>query len=126
MTIKSLIFYISILLVGSFLFFSIVFTYGISSPFHVLITWLMYNNFLVSSNFSLDFDKNLFAFIPCVLQNAFILIYLFSEAPFNLNTVTEFYFSYIGLILIIVTVVEFWILRRTFFKYRQAKQISNN
>ncbi len=123
MKIKRLTFYILILLVGSFLYLSIIFSYGLSAPFHVLLIWLMYDRLFSSLKFDLTIDRNLFAFIPCILQNLLFIIYFFSVGELSFHAINDFYFSWIGIILILVTIFEFWILRRNYWKFINKRKL---
>lgn len=117
MTLKSMIFYLLIILIGSFLYLSVIFSYGLSAPFHILIIWLMYDRFLSTLKSELTISKPAFAIIPCIVQNILFFIYFVSTGDLTFASIGDLYFSWIGFILILVTVVEFFILQRMYSKF---------
>ena len=114
-------FYIFILLLGSFLYLSIIFSYFLLAPLHILVIWLMYNRLLSDATNDVVIRKNIFLLIPCILQNILLLIYFISTNEFTASTIYDLYVSWIGLVLIIVTCLEFFVLRRVY-----VKRIENN
>ena len=117
MTLKTLTFYLFILFTGSFLYLSIIDTYGVTAPFHVLIIWLMYDRFISRQKTEPIINKTFFVFVPCIIQNLFFLIYFISLGDSTLVKIAGIYFSWIGLILILVTLLEFYILQKRYSKY---------
>ena len=117
MTLKILTFYLFILFTGSFLYLSIIYTYGVTAPFHVLIIWLMYDRFISRQKTESIINKTFFVLVPCVIQNLFFLIYFISLGDSTLVEIAGIYFSWIGLILILVTLLEFYILQKRYSKY---------
>ena len=114
MTAKSLTFYLLILFIGSFLYLSVIFSYGLSAPFHVLIIWLMYDRFLSTQKSELIINKTTFSIIPCFVQNLIFFVYFVSTGDLTLASIGDLYFSWIGLILILVTGFEFFLLQEDF------------
>lgn len=119
MTLKSWTFYLLILLIGSFLYLSIIFSYGLSAPFHILIIWLMYDRFLSTIKSDLNVSKTMVSVIPCVGQNLLFFIYFILTGDLTISALNDFYFSWIGLVLIFVTVIELIILRSTYSKFQR-------
>ena len=117
MTLKTLTFYLFILLTGSFLYFSIIYTYGVTAPFHVLIMWLMYDRFISRQKTEPIINKTFFVLVPCIIQNLFFIIYFISLGDSTFVEIAGIYFSWIGLILILVTLLEFYILQKRHSKY---------
>ena len=117
MTSKSFIFYLLILSIGSFLYLSVIFSYGLSAPLHVLIIWLMYDRFISTLKSDFIISKTTFAIIPCIVQNFLFFIYFISTGDLTFASIDDFYFSWIGLILILVTVLEFFILKNRYSKF---------
>lgn len=117
MTLKALIFYLFILFIGSLLYLSIFYTYGVTAPFHVLLIWLMYDRFLIGQKTDFIVNKNLIVAVPCIFQNLFFLICLISSGDSNLAEIFGVYFSWIGLILILVTLLEFYFLHKRYSKF---------
>ena len=117
MTLKALAFYLFTLFTGSFLYLSIIYTYGVTAPFHVLIIWLMYDRFLSRQITGPIINKILIVIIPGIIQNLFFLIYLISLGDSTLSEIIGVFFSWIGLILILVTLLEFYILGKRYGKF---------
>jgi len=117
MTLKALAFYLFILFTGSFLYLSIIYTYGVTAPFHVLIIWLMYDRFLSRQITGPIINKILIVIIPGIIQNLFFLIYFISLGDSTLSEIIGVFFSWIGLILILVTLLEFYILGKRYGKF---------
>ena len=116
----SFIFYAFILLIGSFFYLFILFSYGLFVPFHILLIWLMYSKFLDGLKSDLGMDKNLFALIPCAVQNLLFLIYLISTGDI-LASLGDFLFSWIGLTLLITSGLEFLILQRLYSGFLKSR-----
>jgi len=124
MTAKSLTFYLLILFIGSFLYLSVIFSYGLSAPFHVLIIWLMYDRFLSTQKSELIINKTTFSIIPCFVQNLIFFVYFVSTGDLTLASIGDLYFSWIGLILILVTGFEFFLLQRRFSKFINRRSVT--
>jgi hypothetical protein len=117
MTIKAFTFYLFILFTGSFLYLSIFNTYGVTAPFHVLIIWLMYDRFLIGQKSGPIINRNFIVTVPCIFQNLLFLICLISSDDSNLAEIIGVYFSWIGLILILVTLLEVYFLHKRYSKF---------
>lgn len=117
MTLKSLIFYILMLLISSFLYLSVIFSYGLSAPFHILIVWLIYDRFLSTLKSDLDISKTTFAIVPCIVQNLLFFIYFILTGDLTFNSIDDLYFSWIGLVLLCVTSIELFLLLRMYSKF---------
>jgi hypothetical protein len=83
--------------------------------------WLMYDNFLSGANDDVAIRKNIFSLIPCILQNLLLLVYFTSTNESTNSVIYDLYISWMGLVLVFVTLLEFFILRRIY-----VKRIINN
>ncbi len=117
MTLKAKVFYLFILFTGSFLYLSIFFTYGLMAPFHVLLIWLMYDRFLIDQKTGPIINRDFIVAVPCIFQNLLFFISLISSGDSNLTELFGVYFSWIGLILILVTLLEFYFLHKRYSKF---------
>lgn len=102
---------------GRILYLSIFFSYGFSSPLHVLIIWLMYSNLLLDSKSNKKFNKYAIIFVPVVFQNIFFIACFSITNEISIKSTTDFYFSWIGAAMLTVTTVEFFILRSLYAKH---------
>jgi hypothetical protein len=118
---RSLIFYMLLTLMNSFLYFSIIDSFGLFAIIHVLIFWLSFNRLLGSKNFDSTLNPNLFSFIPCLTQNIILFIYFLFDKSSFLELISDLYGSWIGVILTIVTGAEFFILRQNYIKFHRAR-----
>jgi hypothetical protein len=108
-------------LMNSFLYFSIIDSFGLFAIIHVLIFWLSFNRLLGSKNFDSTLNPNLFSFIPCLTQNIILFIYFLFDKSSFLELISDLYGSWIGVILTIVTGAEFFILRQNYIKFHRAR-----
>ena len=62
--------------------------------------------------------------IPGVGQNLLFFAYFILTGELTLSSFDDYYFSWIGLVLIFVTVVELFILRRAYSKFRHKQSVT--
>ena len=123
MTFKAFAFYLFILFTGSFLYLSVIYTYGVTAPFHVLIIWLMYDRFLSGLSPGNIINKSIFVIVPGIFQNLFCIIHFISLGTSTLSEILGIYLSWIGLILILVTLLEGYILHKRYYKFIHNRSI---
>jgi hypothetical protein len=119
MTVKTLAFYLLILLIGSFIYLSVIETYGLTSPFHILIIWLMYDKFLSKLKTDLNISKAVIVFIPCIVQNLLFITFFIVVGDMNFASIVDLYLSMIGLVLIFITFIQFFILQNMYLKFKR-------
>ena len=76
----------------------------------------MHDRFLSGLKSNPAITNTTFAIIPCVSQNVLFSIFLLSSDDWNFASLSELYFSMMGLILVLVTIVEFFILKGMYSK----------
>lgn len=110
---KSLILFILLVLLLSFLYAAIIFTYSIIALPHIVITWLGFDKLLKTNRFHSSLSAGIFALIPCFTQNLFIcLIFIKQEGSLKFLIT-----SFAGLILLIVSSIEFIVIRHQYTKF---------
>jgi hypothetical protein len=122
MTFTNWTFYLVVLLVGSFLYLLLIFSYGLFSPFHIFIIWLMYDKFLLTRKSEIIINKSMFCIVPCLGQNILFFTYFILTGDLTTASLDDFYFSWIGIVLLFVTIVEFFILRTIYSKLHRNKK----
>ena len=123
MTFKAFAFYLFILFTASFLYLSVIYTYGVTAPFHILIIWLMYDNCLSGQSPGNIINKTIFVIVLGIFQNLFCIIYFISLDTSTLSEILDIYLSWIGLILILVTLLEGYILHKRYYKFIHNRSI---
>jgi hypothetical protein len=117
---KNLLLYILIVILNSFLFFSIIYSYGILAPLHVLINWLTFDRILSTKGFLCKWNKNIFALIPAIFQVCITFILFDSqEDDRTIKGLITFLSNILILILIIVTIIEFILLRSLYSSFQK-------
>jgi len=74
----------------------------------------MYDRFLSTLKSDLNISKAAIVFIPPVVQNLLFFIYFISTGDLTFASIGDLYFSWIGCVLIFVTVVELFLLRKMY------------
>ena len=124
---KSLTLYALITLLDSFLIMSVFYTYGLLAPVHILIYWLSFNRILSSKHFKSSWNENIFALIPLVFQIAFFfIIFISQERVINIRDALYAFQSPPTLILLIITIVEFFILKSIYLKYKKREAYTSS
>jgi hypothetical protein len=115
----NLIFYIIIVLLNSFLYFSILFSYGFLSLIHILIFWLSFTWLLKRKGLKPKYNNILFSLIPILSQNLLLsMCLLIDNATFE-ELIIDFYGTWIGIILMLTSVSEFFIIYFKYSKYQR-------
>ncbi len=119
---KSLLLYISIIILNSFLFFSIIDSYGILAPIHVLIYWLTFDRILSTKGFLSKWNINIFSLIPSIFQVSIIILLLdLQEGDRTIKGLITLLSNLLILILIIVTIIEFFLLRKLYSNFKKKQ-----
>lgn len=122
MSIRIFSYYILTLLISSFLFLSIIFSYGLLAPLHILIILVLYDNLLEKRNSILTINKLVFISLPILTQNLLLIAYLFYKEEILTTVIVKFYSSWIGTALILCSIFELLILNNIYSKRKKRTQ----
>jgi len=117
MTLKIFLLYIFILFIDSLLYLSVLFTYGFTAPFHVLLIWLMYDRLLNNLTSNTFLSQKNFASIHCVLRNLALCIGFLLLVNFNFRELKGLVFSWISWLFILISFIEYWMLSNMYNKF---------
>lgn len=117
---RSLLLYLLIILINSFLLLPVLYYPVLFIPLHFILSWISIDYLLQSKNFQTSWDKNTFAIIPALSQ-AIIASTIISLTEETLS-IGILYFMFIFLYFMGISTIDLLIIRWRFEHYKKKKQ----